>query len=88
MPQCTVAERTRLLFPKDEAPWVMEREWHPSQITKTRKTGEIELSFPAAGLFEVMRWVLSWGRCVKVLAPPELVRMVADEVKGMTKQIK
>jgi len=73
----------RLLFQKDVASWVTEREWHPSQVIKTRKTGEIELSFPATGMFEVMRWVLSWGRSVKVLAPGELVKMVADEVDAM-----
>ena len=28
---------------------------HPLQAIKTRKTGEIEPLFPAAGLFEVMR---------------------------------
>lgn len=73
----------RLLFPRDEASWVKEREWHPLQTVKTRKTGEIELSFPAAGMFEVMRWVLSWGKSVRVLAPTELVKMVAEEVRGM-----
>lgn len=76
-------QTVKLLFQRDEKSWVTEREWHPSQVIKTRKTGEIELSFPAAGLFEVMRWVLSWGRCVKVLAPAELVKMVADEVNAM-----
>jgi proteasome accessory factor B len=77
-------QTVRLLFPKDVASWVTEREWHPSQLIKTRRTGEIELSFPATGMFEVMRWVLSWGRNVKVLAPPELVRMVGDEIKEMS----
>ena len=32
----------------------------------------MELSFPASGLFEVQRWVLSWGHQVRVLAPKEL----------------
>ena len=77
------ARMVRLLFRKDVASWIKEREWHPSQSVKTRKSGEIELSFPATGMFEVMRWVLSWGQCVRVMAPPDMVKMVADEVFAM-----
>jgi proteasome accessory factor B len=58
-----------LLFTAEVAPWVVEREWHPSQRLRKRKTGEIEMSFKTTGLFEVLRWVLSWGSAVEVLAP-------------------
>jgi predicted DNA-binding transcriptional regulator YafY len=34
-------------------------------------------------LFEVQRWVLSWGHWAKVLAPAELTKMVADEIRLM-----
>jgi proteasome accessory factor B len=78
----------RLLFNKDVSGWVTEREWHPAQKIMRRKNGAVELSFPAAGLFEVQRWVLSWGRNVRVLAPGELKRMVKDEIRKMVKECK
>jgi len=73
----------KLLFDADVRDWVLEREWHPAQTLKQRKDGSVELSFPAHGLFEVQRWVLSWGRQVRVLGPKELVDAVRNEVGFM-----
>ncbi|MFN9058833.1 MAG: WYL domain-containing protein, partial [Pseudanabaena sp.] len=42
--------------------------------------GSLTLHFVARGLNEVKRWVLFYGKGAKVLAPPELVEMVRDEV--------
>lgn len=70
----------RLRFPVDQAPYVRERVWHPKQKLVERSTGEVDLSFPATHLFEVTRWVLSWGPGVKVLAPPALVKAVRDQL--------
>jgi len=78
----------RLLFTKDVAAWVEDREWHPKQTLHRRRTGEIELSFPAKGLFEVQRWVLSWGHDVRVLAPKELREMVQTEIRLMAKTVR
>lgn len=73
----------RLLFSKDVAGWVTEREWHPEQSLRHRRGGQIELTFPAKGMFEVQRWVLSWGREVSVLGPTELQKAVSDEILAM-----
>ena len=72
--------RVRLLFDKAIAPWVLERQWHPMQKIVRRKNGNIELSFPAAGLYEVFRWVLAWGHHVKVLGPDSLRKMIEEEI--------
>jgi predicted DNA-binding transcriptional regulator YafY len=73
------------LFDKEIADWVTEREWNPDQKVVRRRNGDIELSFPAKGLFEVQRWVLSWGRHVRVLAPTELRENVQEEIRLMVK---
>jgi predicted DNA-binding transcriptional regulator YafY len=73
----------RLLFDQKIAHWVADRPWHLDQALKTRKSGEVELSFPAKGLYEVQRWVLSWGAQVRVLAPADLAKAVHDEVAEM-----
>jgi len=77
------ALRVRLLFSADIAEWITERQWHAGQKLKRLKNGDIELSFPAKGLYEVQRWVLSWGRHVRVRGPLELRRMVEDEIRQM-----
>jgi predicted DNA-binding transcriptional regulator YafY len=69
-------------FAKSAVPWVLERIWHPKQkITKTRDGG-VTLSFPAPALYEVKRWVLSWGAEAEVVKPKELRDEVAKELKA------
>ena len=75
----------RLLFNKEVATWVLEKQWGPKQVIRKRKNGDIELSFSAAGMYEVFRWVMAWGRWVKVIAPTELKKMVDDEITAMCK---
>jgi len=81
-------QTVRLLFSKEAAPWVTERKWHPHQTFIRRRTGEIELSFPAKGLYEVQRWVLSWGHDAEVLAPKELRKAVHEEIRLMADTLK
>ncbi len=73
----------RLRFNKEIAAWIIDRQWHPLQKLVRKKNGDVELTFPAASLFEVQRWVLSWGRWVSVLGPRELAKDVANEIKMM-----
>lgn len=62
-----------------------ERRWHPSQELQllNSKGTRVEIRFEVGRLEEVMRWVLGFGSHAKVLGPPELVRMVREEVKAM-----
>jgi predicted DNA-binding transcriptional regulator YafY len=45
-----------------------------------KKDGSVVLGFPALHLYEVRRWVLSWGSGAKVLAPKELAEAVQQEL--------
>ena len=64
-----------------------ERRWHPTQeVTPIDDLGNrVEIRFEVGRLEEVMRWVLSFGSQAKVLAPPELVKMVRKELREMQK---
>ena len=64
-----------------------ERRWHPTQeVTVLDVLGnKVEVRFEVGRLEEVMRWVLSFGSQAKVLAPPELAKMVHKEVREMQK---
>lgn len=76
----------RIRFDKEIAGWIEEREWQPQQKLKRLRNGDIELEFPAKGLYEVQRWALSWGRWAKVLAPKELAESVREEIRAMGKR--
>ncbi len=70
----------RLRFAREHAPYVLEREWHPEQTLSACDDGGVELGFPVLHLQEVKRWVLSWGRGVRVLAPVRLAEEVRHEL--------
>ncbi|MBM4371987.1 MAG: WYL domain-containing protein, partial [Deltaproteobacteria bacterium] len=74
--------RVRVRFRADQAPYVRERTWHPTQSFKEEKGGGLLMTFKTRHLFEVTRWILSWGSAAKVLDPPELVDAVQAELDG------
>ena len=65
-----------LRFRADQAPYVRERMWHPSQTLKDLPDGGVQLEFRAGGPFEIRRWILGWGDAVEVISPDELRREV------------
>lgn len=62
-----------------------ERRWHPTQdvVLLNAKGTRVEIRFEVGRLEEVLRWVLSFGSQAKVLGPPELVKMVRNEIAAM-----
>ena len=62
-----------------------ERLRHPPQEISSQmpRRTQVEIQFEVGRLEEVLRWVLSFGSQAKVLGPPELVKMVSDEVETM-----
>lgn len=71
-----------LRFRSDEAPYVRERLWHPTQKLTELPEGAVELSFRAGGPFEIRRWILGWGDAVEVMAPEELRREIRDVLRS------
>ncbi|MEO2167721.1 MAG: WYL domain-containing protein [bacterium] len=52
-----------------------------TKISKT-EAGDVLLQVRLKGWQEFAWWVLSWGRDIEVLGPPELRRYIADEVQA------
>jgi proteasome accessory factor B len=75
----------RLRFSPALAPFVLERDWHPTQKAAKRRDGSADLSFKVNDLFEVRRWVLSWGAGAEVLGPKELRESVRREAAETAK---
>ena len=72
-----------LRFRADQAPYVAERQWHPSQELKWRPDGSLELTFSAGGTFEITRWILGWGDSVEVIHPEKLRRQIHEICSSM-----
>ena len=76
--------RVRVRFRADQAFYVQERDWHPEQKFTREKDGSLVMAFRTSHLFEVTRWVLSWGGAATVLEPPELAAAVRSELAAAT----
>jgi predicted DNA-binding transcriptional regulator YafY len=72
--------QVRIRFRRDQAPYVVERDWHPEQCFEQCGNGDVLMSFPTRHLFEVTRWVLGWGSAATVLQPPELQAAVKKQL--------
>ena len=73
-----IEHHIKIRFSKEQAPYIIERQWHPGQNITHNQDGTVVLTFTSNSLYEVKRWVLSWGSGAKVLAPAELI----DQIKG------
>lgn len=76
-------EQVKIWFTPEAAPYVLERKWHPSQDIKNNKDGSITLWLRVNHLLELKRWVLSWGKDARVLAPEKLIQDISSEIAHM-----
>ncbi|MGB9661964.1 MAG: helix-turn-helix transcriptional regulator [Moorellaceae bacterium] len=79
-------EQTRevvIRFAASQVRWIQERKWHSSQQSELLPDGSLIIRMYLSGLQEVKRWVLSFGGCAEVLAPPELRQEMIQEVQAL-----
>ena len=67
-------------FDKHAAEYVRMRTVHPSQRLVLMASGKMRLSLQVGNLKQLTSWILEWGKCAKVLEPPELVEQVTEEL--------
>ena len=73
-----------LLFSKAAAPWVQDKLWHTSQEMSVLKDGRLKMTLKVADTDELVGWILSFGRQVKVIRPESLRTKVRDEAKAVS----
>ena len=71
--------QVELLFDRATAAWARDRIWHPSQQLTPLRDGRLRMTLHVADTDEVVRWILSFGRGVKVVQPAELRARVQRE---------
>jgi predicted DNA-binding transcriptional regulator YafY len=69
----------KIRFSEEQAPYIQERTWHPSQKIEKRADGSIDLTMRVGDLWEIKRWLIGWGADAQVLQPKELAKEIEAE---------
>lgn len=75
-----------LLFSKSTAAWARDRRWHPSQRAVPLKDGRLRMTLQVADTPELVGWILSFGRGVRIVKPELLRKRVRDEARAILRQ--
>ena len=75
--------KIRVQFDSWAAQLIQEKEWHPAQKIKVLDDGGIEFRIELADLFEIERWILSWGSHAKVLGPAKLKNSIRKHAEAI-----
>jgi predicted DNA-binding transcriptional regulator YafY len=75
-----------LHFDKATAAWARDRLWHPSQRLERLPGGRLRMTLRVADTRELLGWILSFGRGVKVVRPAELRNRVRAEALALARQ--
>jgi len=70
----------RVHFTRDVARYVRESNWHPSQKLEPQNDGSVIAEFQLPDTAEIKRWIMSFGRAAKVLAPDDLTAEIRDDL--------
>jgi len=74
--------------PKEFSDESIDKSYDPNQIIELKEDGTLYISFRSTELYEIFHWIIGQGQKVKVLNPPELVKMVKKEVKKVAEYYK
>ncbi len=78
----------KIWFSAEQARYIKERRWAKEQKIKEQKDGSIIFEMKTSGLWDVKKWVLSFGQEAKVLGPEKLKKAVTGEIEALRKQYK
>jgi predicted DNA-binding transcriptional regulator YafY len=73
-------------FHSKVAALIRERVWHQSQQIENHGDGSLTLRLTVSGMNDIKRWVLGYGSAARVLAPPQLVALMQEEVTELHQQ--
>ncbi len=76
-------EAVTIEFQPEAAPYVAEREYHPSQSLEMREDGCLVLKMRVAVDFALGAWVLGFGPRARVLAPRRLAQVILEQIEDM-----
>jgi predicted DNA-binding transcriptional regulator YafY len=74
-------ERVVIEFSAAEAPYVREREWHPSQVIEDLPGGRIRLTLDVVIDWELQAWVMGFGPAAKVITPKAFAKRIVESLE-------
>ena len=77
------SQEVKIRFSPEQAPYIQERTWHPSQKIEERADGSIELTMSVANLWEIKRWLIGYGADARVLQPESLRKEIEEECASL-----
>jgi len=78
-------QEVKIRFSREQAPYVQERTWHPSQRIDKRANGSLDLTMRVGNLWEIKRWLIGYGADAHVLHPKELAKDIEAECARLLK---
>lgn len=78
----------KIWFSARQAPYVEERRWAAAQEIEHNEDGSIELTLTTSGVFDLKKWVLSFGSEAQVLEPADLASEISAEIEKMAENYK
>ena len=81
-----ISERVVIEFEPDVAPYVRERDWHPSQLLEERGDGGVVLRIEVCHDRPLLAWVLGFGPSARVVEPVSLQQAVFDAASEMQRR--
>lgn len=73
--------KIELLFDKNFRSYILERDWHKTQVIKENDDGTVYLSFETNQIAQTINWILQFAGNVTVLNPPEVKQGVYNAAK-------
>jgi predicted DNA-binding transcriptional regulator YafY len=77
------SHRIRIRFDSFAAQLIREKHWHDSQKIVELPDDELEMEMTLNSLFEVERWILSWGPHAEVLEPLHFREQILAKAESM-----
>lgn len=75
------SEEVKLVFNKEQAPYIKTKPFHSTQKMKVLEDGSLEIRINIIINYELETKILSYGEKVKVIAPEKLVLRIKERIK-------
>jgi predicted DNA-binding transcriptional regulator YafY len=79
-------ERVELEFTPELAPYILERQWHRTQVVERRPDNSVRLQLHVSVDWALRHWILSFGGGVRVIEPRRLAEQVLVEIEEARRQ--
>ena len=74
-------ERVEIDFAAGVAPYVRERQWHPSQTLSDLPDGGVRVALSVCVDWTLQAWVMGFGPQARVVAPPRLAEQILEDAE-------